>query len=282
MAELAPVILVAAAITLLGYGTLVKSSYPPLRSIGIVSAVSVVALAGASVLVLPALLMGTTSVIIRTPALIPAFNEARSIAEVVDGVREQVDPVVVVDDGSTDGTAEVARAAGAEVLSHETNRGKGNAIRTGLAHVLLGEFTHVLLLDGDMQHLPHEAPTLLGRPRAPARIWSSASGHSIEVACRRRGITRIAWAAACCRGSSASRAGHAVRVPRVPRRRASTASTDGARLRNRNRDARQGAATRRPHRERAGHGGLRGAGSKLRPVRDTHEDVFSGGVLSIP
>lgn len=56
-AELAPVILVAAAITILGYGTLVTSSYPPLRSIGLVSVVSVVALAVASVLVLPALLM---------------------------------------------------------------------------------------------------------------------------------------------------------------------------------------------------------------------------------
>ena len=56
-AELAPVILVAAAITLLGYGTLVNSSYPPLRSIGLVSAVTVVTLAVASVLVLPALLM---------------------------------------------------------------------------------------------------------------------------------------------------------------------------------------------------------------------------------
>jgi predicted exporter len=58
VSELAPVILVAAAITLLGYGTLLNSSYPPLRSIGLVSAVSVLTLAGASVLVLPALLMG--------------------------------------------------------------------------------------------------------------------------------------------------------------------------------------------------------------------------------
>jgi uncharacterized membrane protein YdfJ with MMPL/SSD domain len=56
-AELAPVILVAGAITLFGYATLINSSYPPLRSIGLVSTVSVVALAGASVLVLPALLM---------------------------------------------------------------------------------------------------------------------------------------------------------------------------------------------------------------------------------
>ena len=58
VSELAPVILVAAAITLFGYGTLLDSSYPPLRSIGIVSAVSVFTLAAASVLVLPALLMG--------------------------------------------------------------------------------------------------------------------------------------------------------------------------------------------------------------------------------
>ena len=57
-AELAPVILVAGAITLLGYGTLINSSYPPLRSMGVVSAVSVIALAAASVLVLPALLAG--------------------------------------------------------------------------------------------------------------------------------------------------------------------------------------------------------------------------------
>ena len=53
---LSPVILTAAAITLLGYGTLINSSYPPLRSIGLVSAVSVCALAAASVLLLPALL----------------------------------------------------------------------------------------------------------------------------------------------------------------------------------------------------------------------------------
>ena len=99
---------------------------------------------------------------IRTAALIPAFNEACSIANVIGGVRDLVDAVVVVDDGSTDGTADVARAAGAYLLGHDTNRGKGFAIRTGLAAVLLGEFTHVLILDGDMQHLPQEARTLLG------------------------------------------------------------------------------------------------------------------------
>ena len=94
-------------------------------------------------------------------ALIPAFNEARSIADVVAGVRDAVSHVIVVDDGSTDGTAERARAAGADVLEHAVNRGKGEAVRTGLARIASGGFTHVLLLDGDMQHLPEEAPRLL-------------------------------------------------------------------------------------------------------------------------
>ena len=103
----------AAAITLLGYGTLVWSSYPPLRSIGIVSTVSVVALAAASVLVLPALLMRDVGAVsaVRVAALIPAFNEAGTIGAVVGGLRGAVAEIIVVDDGSTDDTA-AARARG--------------------------------------------------------------------------------------------------------------------------------------------------------------------------
>jgi glycosyltransferase involved in cell wall biosynthesis len=98
---------------------------------------------------------------VRAAALIPAFNEAHSIARVVAGVSGCVAHVIVVDDGSTDGTAERARAAGAEVITHPVNQGKGTAIRTGLARALAADFTHVLMLDGDMQHLPEEAPALL-------------------------------------------------------------------------------------------------------------------------
>jgi glycosyltransferase involved in cell wall biosynthesis len=97
----------------------------------------------------------------RTAAVIPALNEASAIASVVEGVRPLVDRVFVVDDGSNDGTADRARAAGAEVLVHETNRGKGYAVRTGLARVFDEGFTHVLMLDGDLQHLPQEAWRLL-------------------------------------------------------------------------------------------------------------------------
>ena len=98
---------------------------------------------------------------IRVAALVPAFNEAAPIANVVSGIRGLVDQVIVVDDGSADNTAARATGAGAVVLRHERNAGKGNAVRTGLAHVMNGPFTHVLLLDGDMQHLPAEAATLI-------------------------------------------------------------------------------------------------------------------------
>jgi glycosyltransferase involved in cell wall biosynthesis len=94
-------------------------------------------------------------------ALIAAFNEEDTIAAVVAGVRPCVSDVVVVDDGSTDRTAERATAAGAVVIRHARNRGKGSALRTGLARVLAGPASHVLFLDGDLQHDPKDAPRLL-------------------------------------------------------------------------------------------------------------------------
>jgi glycosyltransferase involved in cell wall biosynthesis len=98
---------------------------------------------------------------VHLAALIPAYNEARTIAAVVHGLAETLAHVIVVDDGSSDGTGERARHAGAEVLTNAGNLGKGRAVRLGLARVLAGPFTHVLLLDGDMQHLPDEAARLI-------------------------------------------------------------------------------------------------------------------------
>lgn len=106
----------------------------------------------------------------KTVALIPAYNESRTIEAVVVGVAPSVDHVIVVDDGSSDGTGRLAHGAGAEVIRREPNGGKGLAIRAGLERVLQGPFTHVLLLDGDMQHRPDEAPRLIERARSGADL----------------------------------------------------------------------------------------------------------------
>jgi glycosyltransferase involved in cell wall biosynthesis len=94
-------------------------------------------------------------------ALIPAFNEADTIAAVVEGVTRHVDAVTVVDDGSTDATADVARGTGATVIVRPRNGGKGAAVRAGLADILRGPCTHVLFMDADLQHLPEESVRLV-------------------------------------------------------------------------------------------------------------------------
>ncbi len=99
-------------------------------------------------------------------ALIPALNEAGTIRDVVEGVLPHVSVVIVVDDGSHDETAALAEASGAVVLSHACVRGKGQAVRTGLDHALTQtSVEYVLILDGDMQHLPEEAPALIATAR---------------------------------------------------------------------------------------------------------------------
>jgi glycosyltransferase involved in cell wall biosynthesis len=95
-------------------------------------------------------------------ALIPCYYEEKQILDVARRTRAQLDTVLVVDDGSDDKTSELAREAGAEVIKHEQNQGKGAAIKTGLRE--LTSRTHinwVLILDGDGQHLPEEIPAFL-------------------------------------------------------------------------------------------------------------------------
>ncbi|HET9418679.1 MAG TPA: glycosyltransferase family 2 protein [Chthoniobacterales bacterium] len=89
-------------------------------------------------------------------AVIPAFNEEKHIADVVRRTRAKIDNVLVVDDGSGDATAERAREAGADVFVHPDNRGKGEAIRTGLRHWLDRHFEWIFILDADAQHRPEE------------------------------------------------------------------------------------------------------------------------------
>src|SRR5207302_7372281 len=97
----------------------------------------------------------------KTLILIPAYNAGRTVGEVVKSCREVVSDVVVIDDGSRDDTAAVAKSAGAEVVSHPKNRGKGGALKTGFAWALEHGFDAVITLDADGQHLPHEIPKFL-------------------------------------------------------------------------------------------------------------------------
>jgi glycosyltransferase involved in cell wall biosynthesis len=97
----------------------------------------------------------------RVCALIPAFNEASHIAGVVEGARQHVESVIVIDDGSSDGTAELARNAGAFCIESPANRGKAAALRSGFTHARAQDFSHAITLDGDGQHLPQDIPALL-------------------------------------------------------------------------------------------------------------------------
>jgi len=93
--------------------------------------------------------------------VIPCFNEGASIAALVVAVRQHLSTVMVVDDGSTDDTSVLARAAGATVVSHARNLGKGAALRTGLSQARQQGFAWAFTLDGDGQHAPDDMPAFL-------------------------------------------------------------------------------------------------------------------------
>ena len=102
--------------------------------------------------------------------MIPCLDEARGIAGVVRGLAGTVAEVLVVDDGSADGTADVARAAGARVLRNPVSQGKGAALAQGWAAAAASGAEWVLLLDGDGQHDPADAPSLLAAAEAGADL----------------------------------------------------------------------------------------------------------------
>ena len=95
----------------------------------------------------------------RIVAIIPAYNEEDALADVIAKTSQYVDEVIIVDDGSIDRTAEVAIEAGAKLIRHSTNLGKGEALKSGFEAI--DDDSIIVTIDGDGQHNPDEIPTII-------------------------------------------------------------------------------------------------------------------------
>jgi glycosyltransferase involved in cell wall biosynthesis len=131
---------------------------------------------------------GRSPAVADVAAVIPAFNAEATIAAVVADVRRHVERVWVVDDGSGDATAARAAAAGAEVVRHPANAGKGAALLSGLQALAAAGVARGVSLDADGQHLGDEIPSLLaasdGAPGAIVVGVRRKEGHTIARANR--------------------------------------------------------------------------------------------------
>jgi len=119
---------------------------------------------------------------VRIAALIPAFNEERNIAAVVEGVRPFVTEVIVVDDGSADNTMNIAAGAGAVILRHESNMGKGAALKTGFTYLLKQGYEGAITIDADGQHDPSEIPLF---------IAAAAKGYDMVIGNRMSNVSTM-------------------------------------------------------------------------------------------
>lgn len=134
-------------------------------------------------------------------ALIPAFDAASSVGDVVARTRAVMPDVLVVDDGSEDGTADAARAAGAEVIGHAKNRGKGAALVTGFRALFARGADRVVTLDADGQHVPEEIERLLDAAASGADLVLGTREHLFTAmsptrrAANRLSSRAISWAA---------------------------------------------------------------------------------------
>jgi glycosyltransferase involved in cell wall biosynthesis len=124
--------------------------------------------------------------------VIPCFNEGSTIAPLVDAVQCHQIAVIVVDDGSGDDTAESALKAGAIVVRHERNRGKGAALKTGLSLARDRGFDWAITMDGDGQHSPDDLPPLVESARSTqaSLVVGNRMPHAEAIPWLRRQVNR--------------------------------------------------------------------------------------------
>jgi len=128
-------------------------------------------------------------------AVIAAYNESETIAEVIAGLAEHGCSIVVVDDGSRDETAELARAAGSHVVRHPINLGQGAALQTGMEYALRRGAATLVTFDADGQHLPSDVHELVGtlhRSGADMACGSRFLGRTENMPRLRRATLKLA------------------------------------------------------------------------------------------
>jgi glycosyltransferase involved in cell wall biosynthesis len=115
--------------------------------------------------------------------IIPAYNAGRTIAELVQRVRQFVDleDLVVIDDGSQDETCHLAQQAGATVLKHEGNKGKGEALKTAFGYVLARDYSAVITMDADLQHAPDSIPDLIRKAQSFSGILIGTRERNLKI-----------------------------------------------------------------------------------------------------
>jgi glycosyltransferase involved in cell wall biosynthesis len=133
---------------------------------------------------------------IRVAAIVPAFREAGRIGPVVRAIVATGIDAVVVDDGSGDGTDTEAREAGAIVVRHEVNKGKGAALNTGFAYAQASGYDVVVTMDADGQHDPAELPRFVDayrRTRIPVLVGNRMSDVSTMPLVRKLTNLFMSW-----------------------------------------------------------------------------------------
>jgi glycosyltransferase involved in cell wall biosynthesis len=128
---------------------------------------------------------------LRVAVVIPAYQAAPSVGGVARGALALLPEVLVLDDGSTDGTADEARRAGARVISFPENRGKGAALRAAFTDLFGRGFDAVITLDADGQHLPEEIPKLLAKAPEADLVLGVRDHLFAEMSALRRASNRL-------------------------------------------------------------------------------------------
>lgn len=125
-------------------------------------------------------------------AVIPCLNEAANIGRLVEGVRAHLATIMVIDDGSVDGTGREAEQAGARVRRHEITHGKGAALQTGWQWAREQGLSWALCLDGDGQHSPGDIPLFFecAQRTSAALVIGNRMGQPARMPLPRRVVNR--------------------------------------------------------------------------------------------